>query len=292
MTTTSLRLVQRSSAAGDDSGDGPELLRLTRDVEGYFLDYVDLGFPEIRDVTSPGVGRDGEDDDTRFVGARAVIAEMTLLQESPLPALDALQAVMHPRLRTWLYLQQQGWTAERRALVRAASFTAAVQRQPVVVQMSWSAPAGVFEDAVASTVTLSPVGASSGGAAYPVSYPLAFDPGLVPGAAQLQVGGTVPALPVIDIYGPCSNPLVRLVGTGEQVRLLMPVSAGEFVRVDMAARTVLLNGDPNQSRYGRLDFASSSWWALPVGEAVQVVFSPEAPGSGCQAVLTWRRTWI
>ncbi len=256
----------------------------------YTLNRLDLGFPEVRAVSDPLAGGDGEVDSTQYVGARAITAALTLSRPVG-PKIDLLRGLCHPGRRLWLHVARDDWDGERRILVRGND-VAAVPANLTRAQVGWRAPAGLLQSVVADSVTLSPVGNASGGLAYPETYPVAFDPGLVPGAALISVGGTVPAPPVVDIYGPCGNPLVRLVGTGEQVRLLMPVAAGEFVRVDMAARSVTLNGDLNQSRYGRLDFASSSWWTLPVGDAVQVVFSPEAPSAGCQAVLTWRRTWI
>ncbi len=279
--TTSARLVDSA---------GTELLRMDPTWAEFTLNRLDLGFPEVRAVSDPLAGGDGEVDSTQYVGARAITAALTLSRPVG-PKLDLLRGLCHPGRRLWLHVARDDWDGERRILVRGND-VAAVPANLTRAQVGWRAPAGLLEAVAADSVTLSPVGNASGGAAYPLTYPVAFNPGLVPGAALLQVGGTVPAPPIIDIYGPCHDPLVRLIGTGEQVRLLMPVAAGQFVRVDMTARTVLLNGDPNQSRYGRLDFATSSWWALSVGNAVQVVFSPEGPGAGCQAVLRWRRKWI
>ncbi len=256
----------------------------------YTLNRLDLGFPEVRAVSDPLAGGDGEVDSTQYIGARAITAALTLSRPVG-PKIDLLRGLCHPGRRLWLHVARDDWDGERRILVRGND-VAAVPTNLTRAQVGWRAPAGLLEAVTADSVTLSPVGNASGGAAYPATYPRAFDPGLVPGAALLQVGGTVAAPPVIDIYGPCHDPLVRLVSTGEQVRLLMPVAAGQFVRVDMAARTVLLNGDLNQSRYGRLDFVSSSWWALPVGSAVQVVFTPEGPRAGCQAVLVWHRKFL
>ncbi len=269
---------------------GTELLRMDPVWADFCLNRLDLGWPEVRAVSEALAGGEGEVDATQYIGARAITAALTLARPVG-QKIDLLRGLCHQGRRLWLHVNRDDWDGERRILVRGND-VAAVPANLTRAQVGWRAPAGLLEAVTADSVTLSPVGQASGGAAYPVTYPLAFDPGLVPGAALLRVGGTVPAPPVIDIYGPCHDPLVRLVGTGEQVRLLMPVAAGQFVRVRMAARTVLLNGDPNQSRYGRLDFASSSWWSLPVGAAVQVVFSPEAPSAGCQAVLRWRRTWI
>ncbi len=83
-----------------------------------------------------------------------------------------------------------------------------------------------------------------------------------------------------------------MVDTGEQMRLIGDVAAGDFIRLDTGARAITLNGDPNQSRYNMLDFATSKWLRLPAGRNVQVVFSPEAPGIGCMAELRWANRWL
>jgi hypothetical protein len=269
--------------------DGVEVLNLGID-ESYILTALDLGFPSVREVAEAAPGMDGEVDTTAHVGARAITAEVVVSQSGTGPLVDRLAAVMHPGARHWLYVGRADWPGERRIVGRGASFACppgTVRR----AQLGFRCPSGLLEDAVEQSVTLAPQGSPAGGMAFPVSAPMAFDPGLVPGAALIDVGGSVPVPPVIDVFGPCSDPLVRVVDTGAQVILRGDIAAGDFVRIDTAARTILRNNDPNYSVYGQLDFAASSWPVLPVG-SVQVVFSPQSSSGACQAVVRWANRWL
>jgi hypothetical protein len=270
--------------------DGAEVLALAADPDTFVLNNLDLGYPTVRAATEVLPGADGEIDTTAFFGGRAVTAEVTVGRRDPDGLVDRLAGVMHPGARHWLYIGCGGWAGERRILGRAASFSppGGVQRR---AQLGFHCPSGLLEDAVEQSVTLAPQGSPAGGMAFPVSAPMAFDPGLVPGAALIDVGGSVPVPPVIDVYGPCSDPLVRVVDTGAQVILRGDIAEGDFVRIDVAARTILRNNDPNYSLYGRLDFAASSWPVLPVGQ-VQVVFSPQSSSGACQAVVRWANRWL
>ncbi len=270
--------------------DGVEVLNLGIG-SSYILRALDLGFPDVRDSTEAIPGMDGEVDTTAHVGARAITAEVVVSQVGAGPLVDKLAGVMHPGARYWLYVGRADWPTERRILARGASF-ACPPSNLRTAQMGFRCPSGLLEDAAEQSVTLSPQGSALGGTTFPRAFPFAFDPGLVPGAALIDVGGNVATPPVIDIYGPCTNPLVRVVETGAQMILRSDIATGDFVRIDVAARTILRNNDPNYSVYGTLDFAASSWdLTLPVGR-VQVVFSPQSSSGGCQAVFTRRNRWL
>ena len=275
-----------------DSVTGAELLSIGKYTQT-ILTSLDTGFPSVRSTTSVRSGGHGVFDNTRFVGERAIVAEM-VLPAGPAAdgAYDTLAGLMSPSRRLYAYMTQAGWSGERRALVSPRTF-ACPQGNLRKAQAGWSAPAGVIEDAVASQVVLSPSGSAQGGLSFPLAFPDSFATGLVPGAALVTVGGNVDASPVIDMYGPCTNPAFVVVSTGLTIAFTgLTIAAGDFIRVDLAARTVTLNGDPNQSRLNRRDFTVSSWFTLPVGQQVQVAFSPQTPGVGCQAVLTLRNRWL
>jgi hypothetical protein len=257
------------------------------------LNSVDVGYPDIREVVIPVSGAHGMFDTTQWFGERAITAVMTLpAGVAADAAFDTLAGLMNPGLRLYAYIQRPGWSTERRAVVRSSAFTCApgVVRQ---AQCVWKMPAAVFEDSVLSSATLTPSGSAEGGFSFPLSFPLSFNFGLVPGAGFVSVAGNIPAVPIISIYGPCTDPLVRLVATGQQVAFKgLTVADGDFLQIDLGNRTVHMNGDPAQSRYSTLDFTSSSWWTLPVGANQQVVFSAQAPSGACQAIISWRSRWV
>jgi hypothetical protein len=257
------------------------------------LTSLDLGYPTIRAVTVPISGAHGQTDTTQWFGDRAITAELTM-PERPWTdsAVDALAGLMDPSQRLWLYVQRPNWPSERRILIRPATFVC----PPGLVrkaQAGWIAPAGLLEAAAAVQVSLQPQQAGTGGVAIPLAIPMVLSAGLAPGAALVNVDGNTNVPPTIDIYGPCSDPLVRCVTTGRQVSFAgFSIAAGDYLHVDMAARTVTLNGDPSQSRYNRRDLSTSSWWSLPAGTGVQVAFSATGPSAPCQAVVSWRPRFI
>jgi hypothetical protein len=284
---TTLRIV--------DPASGTELLNVyaTSNQSLICLNSVDLGFPNVRSVQANISGAHGVTDTTRYFGDRAITAEMTLPQGPAADtALESLAPILDVSQRFYAYVQRPGWSGERRALVRVGTFTCppGVNRK---AQIGWVAPAGLLEDSLLQSVVLNPQASASGGFAVPMQVPLVISGGLVAGASLVNVGGTAPAPPLIDIYGPCSDPLVRCVDTGEQLVFTgLSIADGDFLHIDVENRTILLNGDPSQSRYNRLDVANSSWWSLPARSGVQVVFSPNTPSGNCQAVLAWRSRYI
>jgi hypothetical protein len=257
------------------------------------LKSIDLGFPEVRTTTGPRSGAHGVTDSTRWFGSRAVTAEVWMPQPPDQDqAVDNLQACMNPALRLYLYVQRPMWETERRLLVRGATFTcpAAVMR---LAQAGWVAADPLWEDSVESSITLSASGGATGGVSFPLSFPMRYLGGQVAGASTIDVGGTADASPVIDMYGPCISPMFKCIDTGEQISFPgLTLVAGQFLRVDVAARTAQLNGLADQSRYQYIDFVHSTWLTLAGGASCQVVFSPQSPGSGSRAVVTWRPRYI
>lgn len=273
----------------DDAGT--VLLNMDRDMTGLILNTIDLGYPTVREATSNLSGQDGELDVTQFTGGRAITAEVTLPVSGIGPLMDTVRGLMHPGRRMWLYVWRDDWGVSRRIRVRGASLSAPSGSLPRKAQLGWKAPGPTFQDVTATSVTLNPANQPGGGMSFPVTLPMSFASGLVPGASLLTVNGNVNAAPTIDIYGPCSGPLFRVVDTGAQLSFSgLTIAAGDYLHIDVAARTITLDSDPNQPMYSTLDFATSSWPTLPPGNP-QVVFSPASESPGCVAVVSWRSQW-
>jgi hypothetical protein len=252
-----------------DGATGLEVLRFDQSL-GVILNYLDIGYPELRTSTADRAGRDGVDDNTLYAGARAIIAALTLPDGSFYAVEDILRGVLHPSTRYWLYAQRDGWSTERRIQVVPRTYTP-TSGWPKTAQIGWSAPEGMFEAPSLSGVTLSPA--------------------FTGGAAGVDVGGTAPTLAMVDFYGPCSNPSIRLAGRAQTLALATTVASGDFVHVDFDARTITTNNDAHLNRYTSLNFPLSSWWPLPAGPQT-LAFNPATAGPGSVAVVTWRRRWI
>jgi hypothetical protein len=99
--------------------------------------------------------------------------------------------------------------------------------------------------------------------------------------------GNYRAWPVLDIYGPCSNPTVEWVtpAAGSVVFAGLTIAAGHFVRVDTAAQTALLDGS-GASQYPLIDFRNTRWAGLEPGATV-LRFTPSTSSSPARVVATW-----
>jgi hypothetical protein len=282
-----------STARLVDPATGTELVSYGGWTPAGILEQLDLGFPAPREVTAPRAGTHGTVDSTRWAGARAITMQVAMpAQPDTDTAVDNLAGLLNPQLRLWLYVQRPGWASERRILVRGATFTCppGILRK---AQAGWVAPNALLEDADESATTLMPSGTGTGGVSMPITMPVTFAGGVISGSAFVNVGGTAPAPVQIDVYGPCSDPMVRCIDTAEQIKFTgITIAAGDFLRIDTANRTAYLNGLTDQSRYNKIDFLSSTWLTLPPGRTSQVVFSPTSPSGNCQAVLTWRARYL
>lgn len=284
--TTTVRFV--------DPASGAELVSYGSHTDAGILESLDIGFPNVRESKTNRSGAHGTVDTTRWMADRPITAVVTLPEQPDTDvALDNLATLLDPELRLLMYMQRPGWARERRIEVRGATLVCppGILRK---AQAGWVAPRALFEDSYESSLVLQPSGSGTGGLTFPINFPIAFGEGVVSGAAQVEVGGNRPAPFVADIYGPCSDPTIRCIDTGEQVRFAgLTLNPGEFLRVDTDAQTAVLNGLSNNSRMNKLDFATSTiGMRLPAGRSVQVAFSPTSPSGNCQAVLTWRSRWL
>lgn len=276
--------------------DGTELLRFGN-AEAIVLELLTLNSPDDRESVTARTGRDGTNDTTHYHGAAAITAQLAVRGDATASKdvwLDRLRGYVAPNRRAWLHITRDGWAVERRVRVRGV-------RAPVTfdwpgwhsVQVAWVAPDGVYESTVPHTQTLFPsASGGEGGVSSPLSSPFSFDPGNVPGSALLANDGTTDAWLTVDIYGLCTNPVLKNLTSGRQIGFTgLTVQAGEFLRLDMREMTALLSNVASQSRYGLLDFTTSSWWPLQRGTS-QVAFVASNPGVTCQAQLTWPDTMI
>lgn len=125
----------------------------------------------------------------------------------------------------------------------------------------------------------------SNGQTFPRAYPRAFGNLGNQGFATLHNAGNLNAYPVLTITNPSSplvNPRVRRVGD-TQVGLALTIAAGDFLVIDTANQTVLLNGVA--SRYTSIT-ADSDFFACPPGDS-QILFTSDG-GSGALLDIAWR----
>lgn len=88
------------------------------------------------------------------------------------------------------------------------------------------------------------------------------------GSTAVNNTGNRPTPPVLRIYGGVTNAQVSLVGTTKKIALSGTIEAGDYLEVDVQARTFKLNSVSNALFY--LDPANTTWFELPVGTSTLI----------------------
>lgn len=256
---------------------------------------LDFGWPDIRVVDDTRTDADGTTDTTQFHGARAVTATLRLSGSTRMADLDALRFFCHPGRRpTMTVTAPSMWAEARRIVLRAGQQSAPLKGSDgasLPVQVGWVAPDGILESALESTVTVLPSGQSSTGLTYPVTYPVTYAATLSGGPVMVTNAGSAPVDHITRMYGPATGPVLSLDGVGSLSFPGLVIPAGDYVEVNSRERTVLANGLASVSRYGFLDFATTTWWRLQPG-ANLVRYSPGSYSAGAAALVTFRSGWL
>lgn len=291
--TTTLRLV-----------DGDTAITLRPDApsasDALYVEQYDLGFPQARETSQEAAGQSGIIDLTQFHGGRTVTVELAILDDGSLTRhqwADRLRIMCHPAKRPYLYVQQDGWLAERRILLRGNQFSMIVDRASkarLKASLSWAAPYGVLE---AADLTEYRMGTNTSGAglSFQVSWGstgLAFTPANSSATTSIVNNGTATAVPFYRIYGAISGPQILNSTTGEVLSLPnMSIAAGDFVDIDVANRTVYLNGVPSNSYYQYIDWSVSTWWELQPGTTL-LALSAASQDSNAALLVQFRERWL
>ena len=198
-----------------------------------------------------------------------------------------IAAAFNPRngLGTLVWTQEDGSQYALRcvALSGSPSFTPGRQAQGRVWQeviVDLQAPDPCWFDAEATTL---PLAGLTGGATFPISFPCIF---AIQGSTRVIINEGDIAAPVrIQIPGPCLNPVVENLSTGEKIALTLDVAEGQTVLIDTTYGSLLCrlqarNGtQTNTMQYLTPD---STFWQLEPGE--NIVTYSAASGSAAVTI--------
>jgi hypothetical protein len=143
----------------------------------------------------------------------------------------------------------------------------------------------IYDEFATSNVIALPSAAT--GLTFDASAPFVFGSAGTGGTLNVLNQGNTPAPWFARIDGPVTDPTLTLAATGQQVRLVGTVNAGEFLSIDSLAPSVVLNG--TASRYSWSAGPGSVWWELPVGTSA-VQFGATAGTGTC--TFTYRSAWL
>ena len=126
-----------------------------------------------------------------------------------------------------------------------------------------------------------------GGLEFPFEFPFSFGAGLAAGSAFITNNGDTEAWPKVRLTGPLTNPTIRNATTDQDVALVTTINAGEFIEIDMAAESVLLNGSPSLNKIGTIDPTAAQFWSLAEGTN-EIRLTATSHGAGHGAAVYWR----
>lgn len=293
MTFTSMTLT--------DAASGLSAVLMPRD--GVAVMTFDLQ-PSVRAVSEERVGGGGTVDTTTNLSEAALTLTLRVINDVlPLEQLLAgLGPLLSPARRPALVCEDDQWLAPRQLTVRFDSKTAPVDN-PVTtdVAISWKVPAGAWEDAAATEYIIGASAPSTTGMRFTVTTGMTFTattgmtfPASTSAADSLVTNpGDLPAAWTARLYGPCTGPKLYNDTSGLVLAFTdsLVLGAGQYVEVDVAARTARLLSDPASGRLQDLDFAVSDWWLLEAGTSL-LRYAATASSPGAAAVLDFTPRYV
>lgn len=272
-------------------------LDLDCDPEGYVVSQFEIGFPSERPVVSLRALADGVQDDSRFVGQRAITVSITLDQTkmATQDLLDKLMPYLSPRYRPRLVYSVQEPVVNpshiRSFEVRGADAPVVINGpkfQTVVCQ--WRAIDHRATSIEQTCKTIFPTGDDELGRVYDLEFDRDYPASVPVGATTIVMAGNDPADWTADIVGIVDDPYLR-VNDVEITFTSVSVSAGQILRIDTRNRTMILGG--NLSVYGNSNFMDWEWDDLlfrPGDNKVQYYGSNL--GADSYVLICHRDTWI
>lgn len=131
-----------------------------------------------------------------------------------------------------------------------------------------------------------------GGLTVPITVPFTVDGVLIGGTAPMVNAGTTDTALVMRVDGPVIDPTVtvqRPDGDVQRIRFDLPIGTGQWLDIDTASRTALLNGLPQANQRGRAVWDIDPY-PLPPG-ASTVRFGAGDFNIVAQLSVSWRDAW-
>jgi hypothetical protein len=254
----------------------PELGVLELGCDPYVVASLQVGSPEVREVTRYRSLADGTFDDTRFTGARAITAAIRFRdkligtcggQPTMQELIDRITPYMSPRRRptlTWLLPGSQE-TEARSCVVRGVNWGFTLSGPKAMsIAPQWVVPSGEIlaggPDALHCT-SIRPSVDVEEGRVYDLTFDRSYPPSEALGGRTIKNPGTAPTHWTLTFYGPATNPQFTINGvvfkTDRQGGVVL--ASGQTLVVNTRNRTVLFNGLPANSRYQNTNFDEWAW---------------------------------
>ena len=269
---------------------------------GWLCTELDLGYPDVRDVTDPNPNAHGIIDRTQFFGGRTITAKISGAPGGTMDLdriADQFAPYLDPSARPELHFTTIGNAVERIFTLRASAWSAPMDppsRRDL--QATWIAADPIARSAAQQLATAW-TGVPGTGRTYPLSFNRVYPAGSgAPINAVLTSNGEVPFRPTLRIYGPITGPTVSFYTQSGQAFFVVflasaRIDAGNFVLVDTANHTAYLNGLSSQPWLGQLDWTQMAWPVLPVApDSTTMSISGQSTTGISQVQATWRDRYL
>lgn len=252
-----------------------------------------LDSPEVRESADVLVEADGGVHGSFYYGRRPIILKGWI---DPDPTVETANRRMNRIKRAANAMRADAelrWTedgqVEQRLLLRRQQPVRITDRRPKTFLIPLVSARSAIESAAEQQAIVETGATGYLGFSSPLASPLQSV--IASGGQQFVINaGDESAYPVLTIKGPISNPRVLNNTTGEELRLLYELGADETLTIDARRRTVILNGNPDASRYAAVEFPASTWWALRPGNN-DIRLNALAASAGAQCTVAWRHAW-
>ena len=256
-----------------------------------------LAVPPVRTSDSTLQRRHGVAAGDDFVGGRGVVIGVELLANGVDEDIDAiasaLQDVLVPgKSDVVLEFQLPGRAGGGRRRItcrpRAHADPHDLRRAHGIPTflVEFFAPDPRIYDATPGSVTTN-LPTSGSGSSFPWTFPVNFGGTTDSGSVVVTNEGNFDALPVFRIDGPVVNPEIENVTTGETLSLTIDVDAADFLEIDTAAPSVLLNG--TASRFPNVSTASVFPRLAPGDNELRFRATTDTAAT---LKTDWRSAWI
>ena len=269
----------------------PELGVLELGCDPYVVASLQIGSPEVREVTRYRSLADGVLDDSRYTGSRAITLAIRFRDKllgggcsgaSGLPTMqlliDQLTPYMTPRRRPTLTWSLPGSDSDlRAAVVRGVNWGYTVDGPKAMgIAPQWVVPTGEIlaggSDALHCT-SIRPSVDVEAGRTYDEIYDRTYPPSDALGGRTVINSGTAPTHWTLTFYGPVIDPRFTINGAQFKTDRLggVVLALGQTLVVDTRTRTVLFNGLPGSSRYQHTNFDEWGWDDLMLQPGTNIV---------------------
>ncbi|MDX3746700.1 phage distal tail protein [Streptomyces sp. AK08-02] len=263
------------------------------DGTAWFLQSLDgWDSPEVRAEYTDREADHGAWASPVYLGSRPVTLAGTIvaatqdLLEASMERLRAAASLTDTVLTVWETVSKQA-TVRRsgKPLMQYVTNTTATYSVMVTAQdpRRYSTTLGTGTTALPST---------TGGLAFPSSFPLTFSAATVSGQITAANAGTVDTRPVLTITGPVVAPVIAALypdGTVRQLIYSLDLVTGDVLTIDTDARTVLLNGGVSRRRFMTV---AGGWPVIPAGSSVSYQFQSGTYNATAMLTAAWRSAWM